>query len=435
MPPLRTLSPLAGRGTGAKRQGEGRHSAGTCFSRSSSPPPSGTAPWCRRAIRRPRRGCRIALRTTEAASDDSDLAPLLPLAGNARVVALGDATHGTHELFTLHNRLAKFLIEHAGFRTVALEGPYDLEKLDAYVKAGEGDPAAALQVEAYFFWHVEEALELVQWIRAWNAAGNPTVSIASIDAVIPNAATAAVVGYLRGADPAAADRAAARYACLDDYWTRSSYIYLPAEYHAQCRDGVLAVRADVEAHRDESETFERALHAARVAEQAVEDFDTERLSRDRHLAENILWNAARAKTIVIGHMVHFGRIDYDFNGPVIVSAGEILAKELGSDYVTVASATYSGRVTILLPTGPSIVDIVPPPAADVTQTLARGAMPMMIVPLRNAPRWLSGKQQWRIAATNANFAARPTFTINGDLVAGWDALIYVESTSATRLLP
>src|SRR4029078_12211379 len=81
------------------------------------------------------------------------------------------------------------------------------------------------------------------------------------------------------------------------------------------------------------------------------------------------------------------------------------------------------------------VHIVPPPATDVTQTLARGAMPLMIVPLRDAPRWLNGKQQWRIAATNANFAARPTFTIDGDLVAGWEALIYVESTRAMRMLP
>ena len=372
----------------------------------------------------------IALRTTEPTPDDSDLAPVLPLVADARVVALGDATHGTHEFFTLHNRLAKYLIEHAGFRTVALEGPYDLEALDKYVKTGEGDPAAALQVEAYFFWHVEEALELVQWIRAWNAAGNPAVSIASIDSTVPNGATAAVVDYLRGVDPAAADRAAARYDCLDSYWTNNSYYAYPPEYHAQCRENVLAVRADVEAHPDE-----HALHAVRRAEQAEEDFETARLSRDAHLAENILWNAARAKTVVIGHMVHFGRIDYDFNGPVIVSAGELLAKELGAGYVAFASATYSGRVSILLPTGVAAVDIVPPPVTDVTQTLARGAMPLMIVPLRNAPRWLNGKQQWRIAATNANFAARPTFTINGDLVAGWDALIYVESTSATRLLP
>jgi erythromycin esterase len=372
----------------------------------------------------------IALRTTEPSPDDSDLAPVLPLAADARVVALGDATHGSHEFFTLHNRLAKYLIEHAGFRTVALEGPYDLEKLDKFVKTGEGDPAAALVVEAYFFWHVEEALDLILWIRAWNAAGNPTVSIASIDAVIPLAPTAAVVDYLRSVDPAAADRAAARYDCLNSYWTHNSYFAYPPEYHAQCRDGVLAVRADVEAHPDE-----RVLHAVRVAEQAEEDFETERLSRDRHLAENILWSAARAKTIVIGHMVHFGRIDYDFNGPVVTPAGKFLTDALGSAYVSLGSATYSGRVSILLPSGVAAVDIPPPPSTDVTQTLTRGAMPAMIVPLRSVPRWLSGRQQWRIAATNANFAAKPTFTIEGDLTAGYDALIYIESTSATRLLP
>src|ERR1044071_7768150 len=82
----------------------------------------------------------IALRTAEPTSDDSDLAPILPLVGSARVVALGDATHGTHEFFTLHNRLAKYLIEHADFRTVALEGPYNLEALGRYGQTGEGHP-------------------------------------------------------------------------------------------------------------------------------------------------------------------------------------------------------------------------------------------------------------------------------------------------------
>jgi erythromycin esterase len=373
----------------------------------------------------------LPLRTTEPTADESDLAPLLPLIGNARVVALSDATHGTHEFYSLKLRLVPYLVQHAGFRTVALEGPYDLEALDAFVKTGQGDPASALSVEAYFFWHIQEALDLVLWIRAWNAAGNPTVSIASIDSVIPNAATAAVVAYLRGVDASAADRAAARYDCLNDYWTRSSYFATPPEYHEACRDGVRAVRAELEAsHADEA-----ALHAARVAEQTEEDFATERLSRDAHLAENILWHAARAKTIVIGHMVHFGRLDYDFNGPRVVSAGTLLAAALDGDYVSFASTTYSGRLSQLLPTGVAIVDIPPPPPADIAQTFARAATPAMVVPLHDAPSWLRGRRQWRIAATNAPSMEKPTITIEGDLTAGYDAIIYVDTTSATRVLP
>jgi len=381
------------------------------------------------------------LRTTEPSPDESDLGPLLGLVGDARVVALGDATHGTHEFYTLKLRLVPYLVAHAGFRTVALEGAYDMEKLDTFVKTGEGDPAAALDVDAYFFWHIEEALDLVRWIRAWNAAGNPTVSIASVDSVRPRAPTDAVVAYLRGVDGVAADRAATRYDCLNDYWDRNSYSAFEPEYHADCRAGVLAVRPDMEAHRADYErptshdAFETALHAARVAEQTEEDFETQRLSRNSHLAENILWHAARAKTIVIGHMVHFGRLGYDFNGPVVVPAGKYLTDALGRDYVTFASATYSGRLSQLLPDGVTVVDIPPPPPADVAQTFARAAMPAMIVPLHNAPSWLAGKRQWRIAATNAPSTQKPTFTIQGELVAGWDALIYVETTSATRLLP
>lgn len=381
------------------------------------------------------------LRTTEPSPDDSDLAPILPLIGDARVVALGDATHGTHELYTLKLRLVPYLVAHAGFRTVALEGPYDLEKLDTFVKTGEGDPAAALDVDAYFFWHVEEALELVRWIRGWNAAGNPTVSIASIDAVRPRAPADAVVTYLQRIDSAAAGLAAKRYECINDYWDRNSYSALPPEYHADCRAGVLGVRPEMEAHRADYERatshdrFETALHAARVAEQTEEDFETQRLSRDQHLAENILWNAARAKTIVIGHMVHFGRLTYDFNGPVVVPAGAYLTEALGGDYVTFASAISSGRLSQLLPTGVAVVDIPPPPPADVARTFALAAMPAMLVPLHNVPSWLAGRRQWRIAATNAPSVAKTTITIAGDLAAGWDALIYVETTSATRLLP
>jgi len=140
-------------------------------------------------------------------------------------------------------------------------------------------------------------------------------------------------------------------------------------------------------------------------------------------------------TIVIGHMVHFGRLDYDFNGPVVVPAGKYLTDALGADYVTFASATYSGRLSQLLPDGVTVVDIPPPPPADVAQTFARAAMPAMIVPLHPAPTWLACRKQWRIATTNAPSREKPTFTIQGELVAGWDALIYVETTSATRLLP
>src|SRR5512140_3119544 len=79
-----------------------------------------------------------ALRSAEPAVDESDLQPLLPLVANARVIALADVTHGTHELFALKQRLIPFLVEHANVRTIALEAPYgDFQRVRDYVRTGD----------------------------------------------------------------------------------------------------------------------------------------------------------------------------------------------------------------------------------------------------------------------------------------------------------
>jgi erythromycin esterase len=383
----------------------------------------------------------IVLRSTEPTADESDLAPLHPLVADARVVALGDATHGTHEFFSLKQRLVPYLIEHEGFRTVAFEVPYEFDQLDRFVKTGEGDPAAALRIDDYFFWDTQEVLDLILWIRAWNAAGHPAVTVAGIDAIHPAAPTAAVVSYLQGVDPKGAETATTRYNCLNEYWSGNSYLLYDATYHTQCREGVLAVRSEMEAHRDSYErasshdALEIALHAARVAEQSEESFATSRLNRDAAMGENILWHAGRAKTIVLGHMEHFGRLTYDFIDPRgLKAAGAYATDALGSAYVPIASTTLTGRVTMLAGTpghySVGIGDIAPAPPGDVAEILSRAGIPAMIVPLRYVPVWLSGDQAWRVAGT----LSRPMIGVQGNLAAGWDAIVYVGSTSATRLL-
>lgn len=132
-------------------------------------PPGSPAEWLQQHA--------IKLATTDASADDSDLLPLLPLVANARIVALGDATHGTHEFFTMKERLVPFLIARAGFRVVAFEGPYEFEKLDEFVRTGNGDPAAALRISDYFFRNTQEILDLLYAIRHRRIDGvHPTAS-------------------------------------------------------------------------------------------------------------------------------------------------------------------------------------------------------------------------------------------------------------------
>ena len=74
-------------------------------------------------------------RQVEANGDATDLIPLKSLVGAARVVALGEPTHGAHEPLAFRNRLIRFLVEQMGFTAVALETGFTE---DVYKRQVEG---------------------------------------------------------------------------------------------------------------------------------------------------------------------------------------------------------------------------------------------------------------------------------------------------------
>ncbi|UNO44418.1 hypothetical protein [Streptomyces sp. MST-110588] len=65
--------------------------------------------------------------------------------GNARVVGLGEATHGTREFFRLKHRLLDFLVTEMDFSVPAMEASASAgPAVDAYVRHGVGDAATVL---------------------------------------------------------------------------------------------------------------------------------------------------------------------------------------------------------------------------------------------------------------------------------------------------
>jgi hypothetical protein len=57
----------------------------------------------------------IRLSTVQAGNGFADMEPLAKIVGNARIVALGEATHGTREFFQLKHRMVEFLATRMGF--------------------------------------------------------------------------------------------------------------------------------------------------------------------------------------------------------------------------------------------------------------------------------------------------------------------------------
>ncbi|PRY48690.1 erythromycin esterase-like protein [Geodermatophilus tzadiensis] len=109
--------------------------------------------------------------------DAADLDPLLERIGDARVVAVGEASHGTHEYYAWRAALTRRLVEERGFGLVAVEGDWpDCARVDRSVRlrpGGAEDPRTALDAISRWptwMWANDDVVDFCRLLRAHNAA-------------------------------------------------------------------------------------------------------------------------------------------------------------------------------------------------------------------------------------------------------------------------
>lgn len=110
------------------------------------------------------------LLSAEPGTGTADLRPLGVMVGDAKVVGLGEATHGSHEFFALKDRVFRYLVEQKGFTTFALEMSWSAGlRIDDYLQHGNGDARQVVhETMAGSPWDREEFVTLVQWMRDHN---------------------------------------------------------------------------------------------------------------------------------------------------------------------------------------------------------------------------------------------------------------------------
>lgn len=151
--------------------------------------------------------------------DDADLDPVLERIGDARVVCIGEASHGTHEFYQLRARITRALVERKGFRIVACEADWpDMERVDAYVRGrdpGEGEWEAFARFPTWM-WRNEPVRDFVEWARAWNDGRDEAdrAGVFGLDVYSLYTSMGEVLRYLGGRDPELAETARERYACF-----------------------------------------------------------------------------------------------------------------------------------------------------------------------------------------------------------------------------
>ena len=402
----------------------------------------------------------VEFATTDPGGGYADLAPLGAMIGNARIVALGEATHGTREFFRMKHWVVEYLVKEKGFNTFGIEATWaEALLLNRYVHTGEGDPEVLLSKLHFWTWNTGEVLELIRWMRAHNQSpGNaPKVSFYGFDMQYANVAIEQVVEYLRGVDAVAADSAVAHYACFRDYPDGAAYGAVRIERKEMCRAGVRAAYAIVQrggagyAARSGAEAYRTALQAARIVVQN-EDVrgnppEGARL-RDQYMAENVEWLAEGAgpagKLVLWAHNAHVARMP-----PYM---GTHLDQRYGALYRPVGFSFYHGQFNAVMAipntVGPQMeVRVANIPEGDATprsynHQFHRVGKPRFILdlqPLRaGAPRgaeWLLGPRHLRMIGAGYNPNLPQNSYLHSELVREYDIMIHVEVSTPTQLLP
>jgi erythromycin esterase-like protein len=181
---------------------------------------------------------------------EQELDQLLDLVGTARIVLIGDASHGTHEFYDLRTSLTRKLIAHHGFSAVAIEGDWpDALRVDRYVRRQGDDDAAHDALSAFerfptWMWRNTDVVAFIDWLRAWNSqrGSEQRAGFYGLDLYSLHASIRAVLSFLDEADPAAARIARERYACFDHAGGDPEHYGMQAQFGLAdgCEDEVVA---------------------------------------------------------------------------------------------------------------------------------------------------------------------------------------------------
>jgi len=340
--------------------------------------------------------------------EDIDLQPLLQRIGNARVVLLGEATHGTSEFYRLRERISRELIERRGFSFIAIEGDWpDAARVDHYVRHMEYRPSewTAFARFPVWMWRNQEVRAFVDWLRAHNAGRDPggRVAFHGLDLYSLFSSIHAVLGYLDKVDPDTARIARLRYGCLTP-WQSDPATYghaaLSGTYRS-CEDAVVSVLTDLRTKQQayaehDGERFLDALQNAQLVTNAERYYRImyhgSRASwnlRDQHmfdtLASLLKFHGADSKGIVWAHNSHVGdAAATEMSSRGEFNIGQLCREQFGPSAYSVGFGTHGGTVAAASDwDGPMQCKPVNPSLAGSYERLCHETrVPQFLLPLR-----------------------------------------------------
>jgi erythromycin esterase len=286
----------------------------------------------------------VVIPTLALDADPNQFAGVGNAIGNARIVGMGEGTHGTSEFFAFKNRLFKYLVQRKGFTVFAMEANWGAGlNVDRYIKGGRGTARQAVASLGFWTWNTPEVVDLIQWMHDYNAAPgkHATLSFVGIDMQDPMGPIGYLAEYFRAHAPAQAGGVREALRCSADAAANPD-----AKTSPDCRRKVGDLAQQLATLKDDPDIAvaqEAASNILQFLDYAGEPQDAAVQTRDRDMAANVKWVAAEypnAKIAVWAHNGHVGTTPELSYLPM----GSYLRQAFGSAYYVIGQTFGSGTV-------------------------------------------------------------------------------------------
>jgi erythromycin esterase-like protein len=302
----------------------------------------------------------------------NDLSPLFDRIGDARIVMLGEASHGTHEFYTWRSFITQKLIVEKEFDFIAVEGDWpDCYRLNRYIKnypnAGKNSREVLHQVHRWptWMWANWEIVALAEWLYKFNSslARNTKIGFYGLDVYSLWDSMEAIMNYLQKVDPKALKKAEEAFQCFEPYRRDEGQSYARATQFVPeiCENEVINLLKEIQTRipqydGDYENVFSTeqnafiAVNAEKYYRAMVKGGPHSWNVRDRHMADTLerllQLHGDDSKAIVWEHNTHIG----DARATDMAAEGMFNIGELArlqhheKGVVLVGFGTYTGEV-------------------------------------------------------------------------------------------
>lgn len=275
------------------------------------------------------------LKTYEITDNNDDLKFLSKVIGSSKIVALGENSHGSSEIFKIKSRLVKYLKENDNFNVFSIEANMpEAYNLNNYIIQGKGNPIDLIKGMHFWTWQTQEVLTMIEWMKTHNNKSAQNISFTGFDMQYSGSSVQIIEKMFENNS-----YTLILFSKLKEELKKieSSSPIIPLNVKDNISKLTTELKSKVKYLKISKEEIDWLIQNIKLIEQYA---DIQDQSRDTYMTENILWIKSQnldSKIVVWAHNSHIKETGNRM--------GRYLADSLKSDYLSIGFSFFEGDYT------------------------------------------------------------------------------------------